>query len=100
MITWFNYIAAFKILIAGLIIGAGLPALFAIAVRLNAEGSGVAAGHGGAAVSTRHPAVVGLSYLIFALVLVAVILGVLFVARDFIAHQTGAYILGAAHPKH
>jgi hypothetical protein len=30
-------------------------------------------------------------------VLVAVIVGVLFVARDFIGHHTGLYILGAKH---
>jgi hypothetical protein len=96
--AWFNYTAAFKILIAGLIIGAGLPALFAVGVRINAEGAGVGAGHTGAVAATRHPAAIALSYAIFAVVLVAVILGVLFVARDFIGHQTGAYILGAKHP--
>ena len=47
MSEWFNYTAAMKILIFGLLMGAGLPALFAIAVRMNAEGAGVA-DHGGA----------------------------------------------------
>ena len=97
MSAWFNYTALFQILVAGLVIGAGLPALFAIAVRMNAEGSGVAAGHGGAAVSQRSPVVVAISWAIFALVLIAVIVGVLFVARDFIAHNTGLYLLGAKH---
>lgn len=95
MSGWFNYTAVFQILVAGLIVGAGLPALFAIAVRMNAEGSGVAAGHGGAALSQRNPVVVALSWTIFALVLIFVIVGVLFIARDFIGHQTGLYILGA-----
>ena len=36
---------------------------------------------------------------IFALVLAAVVVGVLFIARDFIAHHTGWYILGAPRPK-
>lgn len=94
---WFNYTAVFQIIVAGLIVGAGLPALFAVAVRTNAEGSGVAAGHDGAAVSARNPLVFAVSWAIFALVALAVIVGVLFIARDFIGHQTGLYILGAKH---
>jgi predicted secreted protein len=94
---WFNYIASFKILIFGLVLGAGLPALFAVGVRMSAEGVGVA-DHGGT-VSGKNPALVALSYVIFALVLAAVIVGVLFVARDFIGHHTGVYMLGAQAPK-
>jgi hypothetical protein len=93
MSEWFNYTAAFKILVFGLIMGAGLPALFALAVRLNAEGAGVAE-HGGT-VAQRNPMFVALSWVIFGLVLVAVLIGVLFIARDFIGHQTGLYLLGA-----
>jgi hypothetical protein len=91
---WFNYIAAMKILVFGLLMGAGLPALFAIAVRLNAEGAGVAE-HGGGTVAKRNPTLVAVSWVIFAVVLVAVLIGVLFIARDFIGHQTGLYLLGA-----
>jgi hypothetical protein len=90
---WFNYVAALKILVFGLIMGAGLPALFAIAVRMNAEGAGVA-DHGGT-VAQKNPALVAVSWLIFGIVLVAVLIGVLFIARDFIGHQTGLYLLGA-----
>jgi hypothetical protein len=90
---WFNYTAAFKILVFGLLMGAGLPALFALAVRMNAEGAGVA-DHGGA-VAQKNPVLAGLSWVIFAVVLVAVLIGVLFIARDFIGHQTGVYLLGA-----
>ena len=93
MSQWFNYTAALKILIFGLVMGAGLPALFAIAVRLNAEGAGVAE-HGGA-VANRNPMLAALSWVIFGVVLVAVLIGVLFIARDFIGHQTGLYLLGA-----
>jgi hypothetical protein len=93
---WFNYIASLKILFFGLLLGAGLPALFAVGVRLSAEGAGVAEDD---AVSGKHPALGALSYLIFALVLAVVVIGVLFVARDFIGHHTGVYILGATAPK-
>ena len=93
MSAWFNYNAVFQIIIAGLLVGAGLPALFAVAVRMNAEGVGVAE-HGGA-VAQKNPILVALSWVIFALVLAAVIIGVLFIARDFIGHQTGLYLFGA-----
>ncbi len=93
MSAWFNYNAVFQIIIAGLLVGAGLPALFAVAVRMNAEGVGVAE-HGGA-VAQKNPILVALSWVIFALVLAGVIIGVLFIARDFIGHQTGLYLFGA-----
>jgi hypothetical protein len=93
--SWINLTAIFQILVAGLIVGAGLPGLFAIGVRLNAEGAGVAA-HGGS-IARRNPVMVAVSWAIFALVLTAVIVGVLFIARDFIAHHSGLYILGAKH---
>ncbi len=42
MSAWFNSAAAIKILVFGLVVGAGLPTLFAMGVRINAEGAGVA----------------------------------------------------------
>lgn len=93
---WFNYTAVLQILVVGLIVGAGLPALFSLGVRLNAEGVGVVSHDG---VSKKNPALNAISWVLFALVLAAVIIGVLFVARDFIAHHTDLYLLGAKHPK-
>jgi hypothetical protein len=95
MISWFNYSATLKILVFGLLLGAALPALFALGVRLNAEGAGLTAHDG--AVAHRNPVLIAIGWLIFALVLVAVIIGVLFVARDFIGQHIGVYILGAKH---
>jgi len=43
----------------------------------------------------KRPAFVAFSWAIYALVLAAVLLGVLFIARDFIAAKTGWYLLGA-----
>jgi hypothetical protein len=92
---WFNYEAIMQIIVAGLILGAGLPALFSLGVRLNAEGSGLVAHDG--TVAQRNPMLIALGWVIFGLVLLAVIVGVLFIARDFIGHHTGLYILGAKH---
>jgi hypothetical protein len=64
VIHWFNYIATLKILIFGLLLGAALAALFAVGVRLNAEGAGVAV-HSGA-VAHRNPILLALSRVIFA----------------------------------
>lgn len=97
MSAWWNYVASLKILIFGLLIGAGLPALFAVGVRLNAEGAGVVAHDG--TVSQRKPLLLALGWVIFAVVLAAVIIGVLFIARDFVGHHTGWYILGAKRGK-
>ncbi len=93
MSAWFNYAVAIKILVFGLVVGAGLPTLFALGVHINAEGAGVA--HHGDAVAQRKPLVLAVSWLIFTVVLVAVTIGVLFIARDFIGHHAGWYILGA-----
>jgi hypothetical protein len=90
MSAWFNYIATLKILVFGLVIGAALPAMFAVGIRL-----GAAAGAGGDAVTMRRSVLTALSYLSYALVATAVTIGVLFIARDFIGDHTGWFILGA-----
>jgi hypothetical protein len=94
MSHWFNYQASLKILIFGLLLGSGLPALFALAVRAGAAGAGIQ-GSDGAAVAHKNPALTAISYAIYALALVAVVIGVLYVARDAIGAWTGVYILGA-----
>ena len=91
---WFNYEASLKILLFGLILGSGLPALFALAVRAGSAGAGLQ-GSDGAAVGHKNPALTAVSYAIYALALVAVVIGVLYVARDAIGAWTGVYLLGA-----
>jgi hypothetical protein len=91
---WFNYEASLKILIFGLLLGSGLPVLFALAVRAGATGAGVQ-GSDGAAVAHKNPALTAISYALYALALAAIVIGVLYVAREFIGVHTGLYILGA-----
>jgi hypothetical protein len=61
---------------------------------VGAAGDGVI-GSNGAAVKQKNPALTAISYAIYALALVAVIIGVLYIARDFIGARSGLYILGA-----
>lgn len=92
MSHWFNYEATAKILIFSLLVGAGLPALFALGVRMQAAGIGDV---GENTPSLRRTILVALGWAIFALVLAVVVIGVLYIARDFIAHHTGWAFLGA-----
>ncbi len=94
MTHWFNYEASLKILIFGLLLGSGLPALFALAVKVGAAGAGIQ-GSDGAAVAHKNPALTAISYVMYALALAAVAVGVLFIARDAIGAWTGIYLLGA-----
>jgi hypothetical protein len=94
MSHWFNYQASLKILVFGLVLGSGLPALFALAVKMGAVGAGIQ-GSDGAAVAHKNPALTAISYAIYALALVAVVIGVLYVARDALGAWTGVYLLGA-----
>jgi hypothetical protein len=89
--AWINVSAVVKILVFGVVVGAGLPALFATGARLHALGSVGADG------VPRKPILAALSWVLFALVVIGVTVGVLFVARDFIGHHAGLYILGAKH---
>ncbi|MBS9534395.1 hypothetical protein KIH27_12450 [Mycobacterium sp. M1] len=79
---WFDYVATAKILIFGLLIGAAIPSLFAVGVRLGAAADGGPA-------ERRRGNLVTLRWLIFLLLLVLVAVGVLFIARDFIEHRIG-----------
>jgi hypothetical protein len=63
---------AMRVLVVGLIFGAGLPAIFALGIRAQAYGQG-----GDAELSHAKPHPVGrvLSYLAFAIVIAGVLLG-------------------------
>lgn len=96
MNAWLNYTATLKILVFGLLVGAALPALFAAGVRVGAAGDAAEAGVSSPG-THRRPVLITLSWGIYALVAIIVVVGVLFIARDFIGHHLGCYILGA-HP--
>ncbi|MFV0496408.1 hypothetical protein [Mycobacterium sp.] len=89
MEAWFNYSATARILLFSLLAGAALPGLFALGVRLKAAGTG-ALGAG----TVPRPLLLIVAYVIYGLVVAAVILGVLYIARDFIAHHIHYPFLG------
>lgn len=72
------FAAATKVLIAGLLLGAGLPAVFALGVRFTALGAGGDAGvAGGTAVASRgNPGYRVLGLACFLVVALAVVLGI------------------------
>jgi hypothetical protein len=89
---WFNYEASLKILLFAMLAGAALPGLFALGIRFQAVGAGAGVdGH----TSDRNPVMLGLAYVIYGLVVVVIAFALLYIARDFIAHQTGSPFLGA-----
>ena len=91
---WFNYQASLKILVFAMLAGAALPGLFALGIRFQAVGAGqqaTADGH----TPDKNPAMLAAAYVIYALVVVVIAFALLYIARDFIAHQTGSPFLGA-----
>jgi hypothetical protein len=94
MNAWFNYEATLKILLFSILAGAGLPAVFAFGIRLQAVGAGaVATGDGSA--PHRNPVLLAIAWAIYGLVVAVIIVALLYIARDFIAHHTGWAFLGA-----
>ncbi|MBB5914447.1 hypothetical protein BJY24_003314 [Nocardia transvalensis] len=82
-----------QVTLAALIFGAGLPAIFAFGVRFHSRAT--VSADGGAAVSPgRRRAAAATAALCFAVVLVAVVAGVLFVAKAFLAARLGIHLFG------
>lgn len=91
---WFNYEASLKILVFAMLAGAALPGLFAVGIRFQAVGAGqqaTADGH----TPDKNPAMLVAAWAIYALVATVILFALMFIARDFIAHQTGSSFLGA-----
>jgi hypothetical protein len=90
---WFNYQASLKILLFAMLAGAALPALFALGLRFHAVGAGQVSTDGSA--PHKNPVLLVIAWAIYALVLAVITLALLYISRDFIAHQTGQPFLGA-----
>lgn len=83
-----NYLEAiFRVLVVGLIFGAGLPAVFAGALVAYSNGAGGVGEDG--AVHASNPVLKYLGLLLFALVGAIVLLAILWITKDVINHHTG-----------
>ncbi|MCR5977810.1 hypothetical protein GDN83_08675 [Gordonia jinghuaiqii] len=82
--------AIVKVLIVGLVLGAGLPALFAVGMRLQSTPDG--AGYGGSATDAQHRVRRLLAYAIYGFVALVIITGILWITRQTIYYYTGIKI--------
>lgn len=83
-----------KVTLIALVLGAGLPLIFAVGIRF---WSMVPAAD--AAVTRRGTAARAVAYLCFAVVVLAVVLGILYIAKDFISHTVNVQLFGARPKK-
>jgi hypothetical protein len=82
--------AVFKVLIVGLIFGAGLPAVFAGGLVAYSNGAGGVSDDGTAL--SPNPVLKALGLLLFVLVGAIVLLAILWITKDVIAHHTGVHV--------
>ncbi|MUL66572.1 hypothetical protein BOO86_19005 [Mycobacterium sp. CBMA 234] len=82
--------AIFKVLVVGLIFGAGLPAVFAGGLVAYSNGAGGISDDG--ATISPNPVLKALGLLLFVLVGAIVLLAILWITKDVIAHHTGIKI--------
>ncbi|WP_208379075.1 hypothetical protein [Cumulibacter soli] len=87
--------SALRVLGIGLIFGAGLPMLFALGMRMHAIGRGDTQTDDGAPATPRpNPTATAVAYLLYVLVVAAVVVGVLFVTRHTLGHYFGISLFG------
>jgi hypothetical protein len=83
-----NYVDAIvKVLVVGLVLGAGLPALFAAGLVAFSSGSGGRNSDG--SVHAPNPVIKALGLVLFAIVAVVVVIGILWITKATIIHHFG-----------
>ena len=85
----------YPVFLAGLVFGAGLPILYAVAVRL-VSGTATETADGTVKVEVQHPLARVAAYAIFVLLALAILTGILWIAKDFLYAYTGFNLLGVA----
>ncbi|MDL9936062.1 hypothetical protein QSJ18_04855 [Gordonia sp. ABSL1-1] len=76
-----------KVLLVGLLFGAGLPALFALGLRYHAQSEGDVSDDG--TITAPSPALRALSYVLFGIVTLVIAVGILWITRQTIYYYTG-----------
>lgn len=82
-----------SVLAIGLVLGAGLPALFAFGMRLVAAGT---ASDDGPVVTTSNPALRVAGYFLYGVVAFVIILGILWITRQTLYHHLDLKIFPAS----
>lgn len=86
-----------RVLTTGLILGAGLPAIFAVGVWSYAAGGGAPDGHG---MERRpNPILKAVGLVLFAFVAVVVVIAILWITRNTIQHHFGVNLFPFVHKK-
>ena len=80
-----------EVALVALLLGAGLPLIFAIGVRFWSMETATVNG----ASAERNVVAQAIAYLCFGIVIIAVVLGILYVAKDFISHTFDLQLFGA-----
>lgn len=76
-----------KVIVIGVLFGAGLPMLFAFGMRLWDVGHG--GEHANGSITAGKPAALYTAYAIFALVIAAILYGILFITQKSLDHYLG-----------
>ena len=76
-----------KVLAVGLVLGAGLPAIFAVGLVAYSRGAGGADADGTAV--APNPALKALGLLLFALVSAVIVIAILYITKNTIIHHFG-----------
>ena len=82
-----------NVLAIGLLLGAGLPAIFAVGMRLISAGT---ASTDGPVATTDNPGLRFAGYLLYALVAVVILLGILWITRQTLYHHMDLQIFPAS----
>lgn len=90
-IDWAHIVGGtLRVLLVGALLGAGLPALFSIGMRLWDLGEGGEEADG--TVVRRRPALAWLGYGIFGITALAVVYAILFMTKKSIEHYLGIHL--------
>lgn len=85
-----------EVTLIAVLLGTGLPVIFAVGIRFWSMEPATA---NDAPSGARFSVARAVAYLCFAIVVIAVFLGILYLARDFISHTFDIQLFGAKPPK-
>lgn len=80
-----------QVVLVGLLLGAGLPAVFAIGLK-SLDAGQRASGTDSTIAAARSPLAVAGAVMCFAVVLIAIVTGILFIMQGFLSHTFGIEI--------